>query len=212
MDDGCFGHDIAVVCSVGINRQRCARSIRQFAHPHIYSTHARAHRVHRQQPAPPVTAAAALRRGTHSAVSARHRGSLCCRHCGGSLCCRLSFASGHPVRRQWLGMGFEELPNQRGKVTVHAVAAIPGATNHIDIVILATTLLHAICNQPTNQPQPYRHGPSARSARQGEATQCTASQPASTWPSCLSGGSGGGGGGGGWWWWLRLSTVMHSQS
>ena len=46
-------------------------------------------------------------------------------------------------------MGFEELPNQRGKVTVHAVAAIPGATNHIDIALLATTLLHAICNQPT---------------------------------------------------------------
>jgi hypothetical protein len=70
--------------------------------------------------------------------------------------------------------------------------------------------------QPTNQPTNHNHtGTDRQHAQRDKARRHSAqpaSQPASTWPSCLSGGSGGGGGGGGWWWWLRLSTVMHSQS
>ena len=79
-------------------------------------------------------------------------------------------------------MGFEELPNQRGKVTVHAVAAIPGATNHIDIVILATTLLHAICNQPTTTIH-ARTVSTLSEARRGDTVH---SQPASQRMAVLS--------------------------
>jgi hypothetical protein len=83
-------------------------------------------------------------------------------------------------------MGFEELPNQRGKVTVHAVAAIPGATNHIDIVILATTLLHAICNQPTNQPTTTIQARTVSTLSETRRGDTVHSQPASQHMAVLS--------------------------